>query len=90
MIELIGRVPINCSVLSGSQRDRFFDGKNDLRHIRRLKFWPVHRVLVEKYKMDEGRARAVQDFLLPLLQWEPNARQTAEICLQSEWLNLQQ
>jgi len=90
MIELIGRVPINCSVLSGSQRDRFFDGKNDLRHIRRLKFWPVNRVLVEKYKMDEGRARALQDFLLPLLQWEPNARQTAEVCLKSEWLNMQQ
>ena len=69
-------------------RDRFFDKKNDLRHIRKLRFWPIDKVLTEKYKFEAPKARQVHDFLLPILQWEPNARKSAADCLKSEWLNL--
>jgi len=51
------RVPVNASVLSGDYVDRFFDGKNDLKNIRKLKFWPLKNVLVEKYKFELTKAK---------------------------------
>lgn len=43
----------------------------NLRHIKRLKMWPLQDVLMQKYKMDKDSAKMMTDFLLPMLRYEP-------------------
>jgi serine/threonine-protein kinase SRPK3 len=48
MIELLGRVP--CSVSSnGKHAKEYLTKEGETRHIRKLNFWPIERVLMEKY-----------------------------------------
>jgi serine/threonine protein kinase len=51
MIELLGNMPRSVS-LGGKNSREFFNREGKLRHIDRLKFWPLRNVLVEKYHMD--------------------------------------
>lgn len=51
MIELLGNIPRSVS-LSGKHSKDFFNREGKLRHIDRLKFWPLKDVFTEKYHMD--------------------------------------
>ncbi len=35
----------------------YFNRNGELRHIKKLRFWPLDRVLVEKYKLSEDEVR---------------------------------
>ena len=48
-------------------RDDFYDAKLKLKRISKLKLWPLHRVLVEKYRMKESEANPLADFLMKML-----------------------
>jgi serine/threonine-protein kinase SRPK3 len=48
MMELLGRMPKNMA-LAGKNSTRFFDKTGHLRKIRGLNYWPLQKVLVEKY-----------------------------------------
>lgn len=48
----------------------------ELRNIRSLKPWGLVDVLVEKYKWDEISAQEFADFLLPMLEYDPEKRAT--------------
>lgn len=74
--------------LGGAQSKELFDRHGDLKRIRRLKFWPLDRLLVDRYKFSESDAHELADFLVPLLNFEPEKRPTAQQCLQHPWLNL--
>ncbi|KAI4364226.1 hypothetical protein MLD38_020348 [Melastoma candidum] len=41
----------------------------DLRDIRRQRFWPLNKLLVEKYELSEHDAAEMTDFLLPILDF---------------------
>jgi serine/threonine protein kinase len=58
----------------------------ELRHITRLKPWPLFDVLTEKYEWDADTAQAFADFLLPMLAFDPNDRATAKQCLEHPFL----
>lgn len=77
MMELIGRMP-KTMALSGRNSKRFFDKTGHLRKIRGLNYWPLKKVLMEKYKFKEKEAQSFSDFLTPLLEWDPEKRATAE------------
>jgi serine/threonine-protein kinase SRPK3 len=51
MIELLGHMPRSVS-LSGKHSRDFFNREGKLRHIDRLKFWPLKQVLVDKYRLE--------------------------------------
>ncbi|OVA03290.1 Protein kinase domain [Macleaya cordata] len=87
MMELMGKMPRKIAV-GGSQSKNFFDRYGDLKRIRRLKFWPLHRLLVEKYKFHDSDACEFAEFLTPLLDFAPEKRPTAEQCLQHPWLKI--
>ena len=55
MMELLGRMPKNMA-LSGKNSRRFFDRTGHLRRIRGLNYWPIKKVLMEKYKFKEKEA----------------------------------
>lgn len=85
MMELCGRIPRK-TALSGKYSRDFFNKHGELRHIKRLRFWPLEKVLVDKYKLAEGEARAMADFLNPLLEFVPEKRATAREALLHPWL----
>ncbi|KAK9126526.1 hypothetical protein Scep_015372 [Stephania cephalantha] len=68
--------------LGGRYSRDFFNRYGDLRHIRRLRFWPLNKVLVEKYDFSEQDAIDMADFLVPILDFVPEKRPTAAQCLQ--------
>jgi len=87
MMELLGRMPINLA-LSGKNSKKFFDSKGHLRRISGLNFWPLKKVLVEKYRIKEDEANLLADFLLPMLSWNHETRATAQQMLKHPWLDM--
>lgn len=86
MMELLGMMPRKIA-LSGRYSRDFFNRYGDLRHIRRLRFWPLNKVLMEKYEFSEQDAKDMADFLLPLLDFVPEKRPTAAQCLSHPWMS---
>ncbi|KAB5556708.1 hypothetical protein DKX38_007617 [Salix brachista] len=86
MMELLGKMPRKIAIGGALSKD-YFDRHGDLKRIRRLKFWSLDRLLVEKYKLSENDAREFAEFLCPLFDFTPEKRPTAEQCLQHPWLN---
>ena len=86
MMEILGPMPKNMA-LSGKHHKSFFDKTNHLKRIRGLRLWPLKKVLMEKYKMKESEAESFSDFLLPMLEWYPERRATAQDMLKHPWLS---
>ncbi|XAR60074.1 Non-specific serine/threonine protein kinase [Bertholletia excelsa] len=85
MMELLGMMPRKIA-LGGRYSREFFNRYGDLRHIRRLRFWPFNKVLVEKYEFSEQDANNMADFLIPILDFVPEKRPTAAQCLSHPWI----
>ena len=58
----------------------------NLRHITQLKPWALYEVLREKYEWPHQKALAFQDFLLPMLEFDPKKRASAADCLRHVWM----
>lgn len=86
MMELLGMMPRKIA-LGGRYSREFFNRYGDLRHIHRLRFWPLGKVLVEKYEFGERDAKELSDFLLPILDFVPEKRPTAAELLLHTWLD---
>ncbi|CAL0321959.1 unnamed protein product [Lupinus luteus] len=86
MMELLGMMPRKIA-LGGRYSREFFNRSGDLRHIRQLHFWPVNKVLMEKYDFSEQEANNMADFLVPLLDFVPEKRPTAAQCLSHPWFS---
>ncbi|XP_061965055.1 uncharacterized protein LOC133689266 isoform X1 [Populus nigra] len=86
MMELLGMMPRKIALGGRYSRD-FFNRYGDLRHIRRLRFWPLNKVLMEKYEFSEKDANEMTEFLIPILDFVPEKRPTAAQCLLHPWIN---
>jgi serine/threonine protein kinase len=84
MMELLGRMPKNMA-LSGKSSRKYFSSQGHLRKISGLHFWPLSKVLIEKYHFRPEEAEEFANFLLPMLRWEPDKRATAQQMLQHPW-----
>ncbi|CAB4063807.1 SRPK1 [Lepeophtheirus salmonis] len=60
--------------------------KGELRHIVKLKPWSLYEVLIEKYEWDKKIAKDFTDWLVPMLNFDPVERATAEQCLKHPFL----
>ncbi|KAJ8563494.1 hypothetical protein K7X08_031946 [Anisodus acutangulus] len=85
MMELLGMMPQKIA-LGGRHSREFFNRCGDLRHIRRLRFWTLGKVLMEKYDFCEQDANEMADFLIPILDFVPEKRLTAAQCLSHPWI----
>lgn len=88
MMEILGKMPKNLA-FSGRLSKRFFDKTGHLLKIRGLQHWPLKKVLMEKYRFVESEAESLADFLLPMLEWYPEKRATAQDMLDHPWLNME-
>lgn len=87
MMELLGRMPKNLA-MSGKHSKKYFDSRGNLRRIKDLRFWPVKKVLTDKYLIRDEEAQAFSDFLVPMLEWHHDGRATAQEMLSHPWLNM--
>ena len=85
MMELLGPMPRSMA-LSGTRYSKIFDKNGQLKRIRGLNYWPLHKVLEEKYKFRSHEAKAFANFLLPMLEWDPEKRASAKTMLDHEWI----
>jgi len=85
IIELCGQIPVEIA-LSGKYSKHLFRKNGELRHISKLKPWPLYQVLTEKYDWAPATAKEFSDFLLPMLAFDPSKRVTAEQCLKHAFL----
>lgn len=51
-IELLGRMPKRISGTGKYAKD-YFNRHGELRHIKKMRFWPLDKVLTEKYHLPE-------------------------------------
>ncbi|KAK7262222.1 hypothetical protein RJT34_29785 [Clitoria ternatea] len=87
MMELLGVMPRKIA-LGGRYSREFFNRHGELRHIgSNLRFWPLDKVLMEKYNFSEQDANDMVDFLVPILDFVPENRPTAAQCLSHPWIN---
>lgn len=77
MIELLGPIPRNMA-LAGTKYKRIFTSDGKLKRIKGLNYWPLQKVLEQKYKFKKEEAVAFADFLLPMLHWDPEKRASAQ------------
>lgn len=87
IMELLGKIPRKIAT-GGARSKDFFDRHGDLKRIRRLKFSSLDRLLVNRYQFSSTDALEFAEFLVPLLDYSPEKRPTAQQCLQDPWLNI--
>jgi len=85
IIELAGNIPRTIA-LSGKYSKEYFRKTGELRHITKLKPWPLYDVLTEKYEWEPSIAREFADWLLPMLSYDPSERATAQECINAPFL----
>ncbi|KAF9522960.1 kinase-like domain-containing protein [Crepidotus variabilis] len=76
IIELLGEIPKSVA-FAGKYSHEFFNRKGELRHINKLRNWPLRDVLHDKYLFPRPDADALANFLTPMLRLHPDKRAKA-------------
>ncbi|CAG8594759.1 13081_t:CDS:2, partial [Acaulospora morrowiae] len=87
IMELLGLFPKHLA-LNGKYSSDIFNRKGELRHIHKLRHWKLPDVLQEKYLLPPNEADFMADFLLPMLDLNPDKRSMARQSLNHRWLLL--
>ncbi|KAF8624835.1 hypothetical protein AX15_005718 [Amanita polypyramis BW_CC] len=85
IIELMGDFPMEVK-MGGRYSRELFDHAGALRYIRMLKFWPLKRVMTEKYLYNEAESTALCEFLEPMLAVDMRRRSHARDMKNHRWL----
>ncbi|KAG0020128.1 SRSF protein kinase 2 [Podila clonocystis] len=85
IIELIGNYPKRLA-LSGKYSQELFNRKGELRHIHKLRIWPLQDVIHEKYMLPREKADFLASFLGKMLVLDPAQRASAGEMAQHGWL----
>ena len=59
----------------------------ELRHIQKLRFWPLDAVLHDKYLLPKEEADMIASFLTPMLRLHPDKRAKASELIHHAWLD---
>ncbi|KAJ7599022.1 kinase-like protein [Mycena floridula] len=86
IMELMGEMPKPLS-LGGKYSSEFFNRRGELRHITKLRFWPLEAVLHDKYLFPTEEAEALASFLAPMLRLNPDKRAKAGELVHHKWLD---
>ncbi|KAJ6498801.1 kinase-like protein [Mycena sanguinolenta] len=86
IMELMGEVPKSIS-LGGKYSSEFFNRRGELRHISKLRFWPLDLVLHDKYLFPKPEADALAAFLTPMLRLNSDKRAKASDLVHHNWLD---
>ncbi|CAD7943038.1 unnamed protein product [Amoebophrya sp. A120] len=88
MIELLGGFPPKDWLDTGEYSGDFFtENCKHMLNIKKLHYWPLEKVLSEKYKVEQEEAVLFADFLLSMLRWRPADRVSAKEALEHPWIS---
>ncbi|KAJ1559749.1 serine/threonine protein kinase, CMGC group, partial [Cladochytrium tenue] len=85
IMELLGNFPRHVAV-SGKFSSEIFNRRGELRHIQKLRFWRLADVLQEKYHVPQEVAEHIANFIVPMINIDPELRATAAQMLRHSWL----
>lgn len=85
IIELLGRFP-RYLALSGKYSSEIFNRQGELRNIHKLRLWKLTDVLYEKYHFTRQESEEIGDFILPMIEINPDRRASAQDMLQHPWV----
>lgn len=86
IMELMGEIPKSIA-FSGKYSSEFFNRKGELRHINKLRYWPLEAVLNDKYLFPKTDADSLASFLTPMLRLHPDKRAKASELIHHNWLD---
>jgi len=86
-IQILGKMPKNFC-LSGAYSHKYFDKYGNLKRKKDINPKTIKDILTKKYFFIEDEAKALNDFLLPMLEYYPSKRATAKQMLGHPWLNM--
>ena len=86
-IQILGKMPKNL-VLRGSNSNKFFNKFGKLKRIKEIKAINLKDMLINKYYFKENEAQALNDFIMPMLEYYPEKRATARQMLRHPWLKM--
>lgn len=76
--ELLGKLPAKMRFGSGEKVRKFYDSNGEFLHIKKLECWSLENLLREKYRFKPKKAKEIAEFLLPMLEYDPEKRASAE------------
>ncbi|KAG6808328.1 hypothetical protein H0H92_004519, partial [Tricholoma furcatifolium] len=85
IMELLGELPKSLA-FGGKYSGEFFNRKGELRHITKLRYWPLESVLHDKYLFPRAEADALAGFLGPMVRLVPEKRAKAAEMVCHRWL----
>ncbi|TFK63185.1 kinase-like protein [Pluteus cervinus] len=85
IMELMGEIPRSVA-MTGKYSNEFFNRKGELRHINKLRYWPLDNVLHDKYLFPKDEADAIASFLTPMLRLHPDKRAKASELVHHNWI----
>ncbi|KAH8100428.1 kinase-like protein [Cristinia sonorae] len=86
IMELMGEFPKTVA-FGGKYSSDFFNRKGELRHIQKLRYWPLDAVLHDKYLLPKEEADLIASFLTPMLRLHPEKRAKAGELIHHAWLD---
>jgi serine/threonine-protein kinase SRPK3 len=75
------------ALASGLFRSAYVALSGDLRHISKLRYWPLDAVLHDKYLLPRDHADLIASFLQPMLRLHPEKRAKASELVHHAWLD---
>ena len=87
IIELLGHFP-KPMTQTGKFAQEIFNRKGEVRHIHKLRFWPLANVLYEKYRFGKKESKDLADFITKMCVISPGKRKTAGDLLLEEWIGV--
>ena len=66
----------------------YFTGDYTFKNIHGLKHVPLKKLLIDKYRLKPVEAEQFADFILPMIQWYPKDRASAQKMLDHPWLKM--
>ena len=81
MMELLGKIPKPLA-LGGKRSREFFNKHGELKRIRKLDYWPLNEVLMEKYNLPGNTAECLKNLLESMMAYVPEKRSSASEALQ--------
>ncbi|KAJ3411941.1 serine/threonine protein kinase, CMGC group [Chytridiales sp. JEL 0842] len=85
IIELLGGFPKHIAT-TGKYASEIFNRKGELRRIHKLRYWKLPEVLMEKYHFSKEDANSISEFILPMIEINPEKRATAAEMLTNPWI----
>uniref|UniRef100_A0A1A9X1N0 non-specific serine/threonine protein kinase n=1 Tax=Glossina brevipalpis TaxID=37001 RepID=A0A1A9X1N0_9MUSC len=85
LIQMLGTIPPDL-IYRGKHGRNYFTSYGSLRSKIKLKSRSLVELLIEKYNWKPEESKKFSDFLLPMLEYDPDKRATAAECLQHPWL----